>query len=834
MRHLNFGTYRFHRILIFSKSNEESTEKSKKTSDLDDSLKLFKSITKKKRNQGKVKPPQASNIVTSFIDQPAKVAKIPKTKATKEKKVTNSETCLQKLINDECRDDGLDPEEVQVALAMSESMNPPENQNKTQVVTKSVKSISAKLEQYGFKTSKNYEKIGLELFANQKLSKRSKYTKFHTVLSKTSESRRKKTTNVKINRILDVTNDMMNCVTFTDNEKVKYFPSSSLLQEYFDVSTVFELNSGSQATSDTLTEYYVTDLFEPSLVPIDYLLRDWKDIVGRDSSPVRETHTKITDENVEEDFEIADTSCFDIFADEQAKEELETNLNLLHQTLSQSFHPDLEIDLVEKQDDQINSNTTVPITENNQEHEESDDEIDFTIPIDDSLHNLKRNLKVILDVNETVDIDFQKSFEEDDKDVTVISDDEVDDSQIQESVELPEDDEVAVISDEEVNNPKSKVEFHDLSQDDDDVTLISDEEVNYSNLKRKFESSSETQKEIDDEIAIISDEEVNYSVRHYNDPIDECLVVEENLDENDFMPDYCLDDCNINQTVSELLEVSMYHGSKSPEPDNSIHDNFSESIRNIMMKYGDNSTSVLGKFQSLGNFNTREESIRVSIDDENVLRENSDKKSTKQPLKTVIDLDDKEFVIETQLPDIYVDFKNMTPVELKQCLFKYGIRSLSTKKAVTILEFIYNRIHPEFECMNVSHQKSRALNVTDILTNIVCENEDNFPFRASLLDNEEIVLPKPARKKIPSCPIPLHISFFNMLRSSLKMQSFILEYRPVELESIYQHFRKFELTYEINEIIAFLDRRCITFKTKEKSLSKTHERKKNFRQNKKK
>src|SRR5690349_18376760 len=77
----------------------------------------------------------------------------------------------------------------------------------------------------------------------------------------------------------------------------------------------------------------------------------------------------------------------------------------------------------------------------------------------------------------------------------------------------------------------------------------------------------------------------------------------------------------------------------------------------------------------------------------------------------------------------------------------------------------------------------------------------------------------------PSCAIPLHVSFYNMVRSNEKIQNFILEFRPIELDQIHKHFRKFGLTYQPNDIISFLDKRCITFKTKEQSYSKTHERK---------
>lgn len=80
--------------------------------------------------------------------------------------------------------------------------------------------------------------------------------------------------------------------------------------------------------------------------------------------------------------------------------------------------------------------------------------------------------------------------------------------------------------------------------------------------------------------------------------------------------------------------------------------------------------------------------------------------------------------------------------------------------------------------------------------------------------------------QIPSCALPLQIAFYNMIRSNQQLQNFILQFRPLDLDAIHKHFRRFGLSYQLNDIIAFLDRRCITFRTKEQSYSKTHEAKK--------
>uniref|UniRef100_A0A182UG37 Structure-specific endonuclease subunit SLX4 n=1 Tax=Anopheles melas TaxID=34690 RepID=A0A182UG37_9DIPT len=63
------------------------------------------------------------------------------------------------------------------------------------------------------------------------------------------------------------------------------------------------------------------------------------------------------------------------------------------------------------------------------------------------------------------------------------------------------------------------------------------------------------------------------------------------------------------------------------------------------------------------------------------------------------------------------------------------------------------------------------------------------------------------------CAVPLHISFFNLVSESETLQRQILRYEPINLDDIYGILKDGGLRYETNDLIAFLDKYCITFRT---------------------
>lgn len=991
--------------------------------DLDDSSYLFKPVKiKHKAKSTSAEEPQASSIVTTFIDsnvastsnglvkKSKEKSKTTKTTTRKtktksksgdiRKNLTKSERVFHQIIENECRENGLDPEEMQIALAISESLKDqqPDNgddsgqakklklENPFKVPSGNFKSITAKLEQFGFKSQRKLTDFELELLANSKFSKRSKFTRFPTVLTKTSHEMRMKTTIVKIDRLLDRSfrPDPVNC----NDDKFRYEVSSASLQDMqCHIKSIFEMNSESRPTEDILINYYVTDLFEPSLVPADHLLKDWRDVPGREQTPERtvtveieKLEQKMSNDDIEFEM-VTNGSCLDIFGDDNEDEnvrsddsfcpdqtlniiknssnELAEQLEVLHASLSQddvfvdqieggdeknqesvsdmssktilcfdpeneeenivdcidltqipvsssiihnsqqsSLHNTAEIDLTQEDEDEIVNTSrdgkylgnleNIWLNEAN-EYPEIDltqnESNDISIPFDDSLHTLKRNLQNILRTSQIPSLD----EEGEEANIQVISSEEM---VANNEIENAQNIENEKINDHELETNEQHFSQQSSTFDDDDmadVISISDEEINYStrNCQNANESGEDGVELNDDDLQLH-----DFPIEHFEDPpphMDVEVIEDENLIDLTQTGDYC-----INDTVTNLLEKSivssMNHNTsiKSDKLAQPLSNDFSDSIKEIMMKYGGvekcvSSPKLFKKFQSESMLKPARKSVQFMIDEvhednldlnlDGSLKENSANnfnlsihqslenlceissqvsqsrpkndtpKSTKSSVKIsnqkkVVNLtEDKDYLIDITTRVLSEpDFESMTPVELKQALFKYGIRALPTKKAITILNFIYDRIHPKITSnIEVDVDDSRRqMNMTDIISNIGYQDNDDFPFHPEIVEDEEIVLPNQPRKKIPTCLIPLHISFYNMVRSSEKIQRYILEYRPVELDQIYKHFRKFGLTYEMNEIIAFLDRRCITFKTKEKSLAKTHEKKLAARSKKKK
>ncbi|KAG4073799.1 hypothetical protein HA402_001023 [Bradysia odoriphaga] len=72
------------------------------------------------------------------------------------------------------------------------------------------------------------------------------------------------------------------------------------------------------------------------------------------------------------------------------------------------------------------------------------------------------------------------------------------------------------------------------------------------------------------------------------------------------------------------------------------------------------------------------------------------------------------------------------------------------------------------------------------------------------------------RKANPWCLEPLHVAWHNLINSNPTLYDAILQYKPVDLMDIRSLLKSIGLRYETNDIISFLDRKCITFKTDNK------------------
>ncbi|XP_058178514.1 structure-specific endonuclease subunit SLX4 [Anopheles ziemanni] len=181
-------------------------------------------------------------------------------------------------------------------------------------------------------------------------------------------------------------------------------------------------------------------------------------------------------------------------------------------------------------------------------------------------------------------------------------------------------------------------------------------------------------------------------------------------------------------------------------------------------------------------------------------------------------------------------YENMSTPQIERELFKYGLKDLNRPKAVRVLNHLFEathmlvdvqeRIAEEIEKENSStitsmHSRAKVNSISPTsrpMNHASQELSQNnpllhpCPFKLDL-GTDEVYLPLNPRKKIASVPVPLHIAFFNLVSENVALQRSILLYQPVDLDEICSVLKEVGLRYETNDIIAFLDKLCITFRS---------------------
>uniref|UniRef100_A0A182P3P7 Structure-specific endonuclease subunit SLX4 n=1 Tax=Anopheles epiroticus TaxID=199890 RepID=A0A182P3P7_9DIPT len=193
-----------------------------------------------------------------------------------------------------------------------------------------------------------------------------------------------------------------------------------------------------------------------------------------------------------------------------------------------------------------------------------------------------------------------------------------------------------------------------------------------------------------------------------------------------------------------------------------------------------------------------------------------------------------EYVISTvnvsQRPPNY---DNMSTPEIERELFKYGLKSLQRSKAIRVLNHLFEVMHPM-----VSVEEARKENlVIEAIPNLhlasqgiakKCKPVSTLSSSTALkrprkcafkLDTNitNYFLPSKPRKKVYK---------HKQVSESESLQRHILRYEPIDLDEIYGILKEGGLRYETNDLIAFLDKHCITFRTGTSSGERTAKLKK--------
>ncbi|XP_055631772.1 structure-specific endonuclease subunit SLX4 [Toxorhynchites rutilus septentrionalis] len=216
--------------------------------------------------------------------------------------------------------------------------------------------------------------------------------------------------------------------------------------------------------------------------------------------------------------------------------------------------------------------------------------------------------------------------------------------------------------------------------------------------------------------------------------------------------------------------------------------------------------------------------------------------SVKEKFKTLtaqIEPEPSEYEIRLENVSPRPEYDGMSSPQLERELYKYGLKQASRSKAVKVLNFMYDQLHPLVEVVEVEEEAdakgeedldrtmgARGDRLVETMDGLKLVEKGAF---VPEMENEDYILPSKPRKKTFWCAVPLHIAFYNMVKLDSRLHQQILSYQPIELEAVYNHLKEIGLRYETNDLIAFLDRRCITFRTAQPGGGRTKkpERKKN-------
>uniref|UniRef100_A0A1Q3F0K0 Structure-specific endonuclease subunit SLX4 n=1 Tax=Culex tarsalis TaxID=7177 RepID=A0A1Q3F0K0_CULTA len=183
------------------------------------------------------------------------------------------------------------------------------------------------------------------------------------------------------------------------------------------------------------------------------------------------------------------------------------------------------------------------------------------------------------------------------------------------------------------------------------------------------------------------------------------------------------------------------------------------------------------------------------------------------------------------------DYDGMSATALERELFKFGLKQLSRPKAVKMLNHIYEQLHPLVELVDdddgteeeelpragASSQVKKTMAAVAAAPVVIGEGpvlvERRDAFVPEIMDDEPYVLAVKPRKKTFWCSVPLHIAFYNMVKANPTLRQRILRYEPLDLDAMVGHLKELGLRYDSNEMIAFLDKRCIAFRSAQSNSS---------------
>uniref|UniRef100_A0A182XZ47 Structure-specific endonuclease subunit SLX4 n=1 Tax=Anopheles stephensi TaxID=30069 RepID=A0A182XZ47_ANOST len=220
------------------------------------------------------------------------------------KKYKNDHEVLHELLKEHSASEQIDPEQLQIALAMSRSLADQEECSSNPTTSgealgtdcsaasssgsseeRRIVSIRTTLEQFGFRCKNSYTDYDLNVIfgsASTKNVKRIKHKRATNLLPRSSEE----------------------LAAFIDSQAKKLFPlemremnegqSTSRVWDSIQshLNNLFWIAQTELPSEQLMEKYYVPELLEVNPAPVGCMLKDWSKIPGRESTPDRENGAK--------------------------------------------------------------------------------------------------------------------------------------------------------------------------------------------------------------------------------------------------------------------------------------------------------------------------------------------------------------------------------------------------------------------------------------------------------------------------------------------------------------------------------------------------------------
>ncbi|KRX74216.1 Structure-specific endonuclease subunit SLX4 [Trichinella sp. T6] len=166
----------------------------------------------------------------------------------------------------------------------------------------------------------------------------------------------------------------------------------------------------------------------------------------------------------------------------------------------------------------------------------------------------------------------------------------------------------------------------------------------------------------------------------------------------------------------------------------------------------------------------------------------------------------------------------------KESLQRFGLRPLPKRKAVNVLQRIYNETHPfiksdgsyevkQEECAFTKRKRMDKSQKTDQQANTVCNtqlcrtDENQMLSDKEVFSLEESFIPKECADDNEEKD--LHQNLTDVISRDLVLYEQILTYSPINLKETLQRLKQKGVKCSLNSLMNYLDEQCITFVMKE-------------------